>query len=229
MMQGVPSFSSAGWLTVGGLFAVCALAVFSARWLAPEMAILTELAEAWLPSGIAGVLCYVGLSGVLMCCFIPRQAISFVGGYLFGVGPGLLFSTLGVTLGCLLAFWAARILGRPFWERRLGTRLHRFNGFVCRDPFMVALVLRLFPSGSNLLFSLFGGMSRMRALPFILGSALGYIPQNLVFALLGSGIKVDPAVRLWVSGLLFLCSSLLGFWLYRRFQRQDLLPTPPRD
>jgi uncharacterized membrane protein YdjX (TVP38/TMEM64 family) len=83
----------------------------------------------------------------------------------------------------------------------------------------MTLVVRLLPVGSNALTNLLAGVSSVRALPFFAGSTLGFLPQNLVFALAGSGVNLDPAVRLSVAAILFVISSLLGIWLYRRHRQ----------
>ena len=52
---------------------------------------------------------------------------------------------------------------------------------------------------------------------FFLGSCLGYIPQNLLFAMIGSGMRVDEGWRIGLSALLFAASCALGWWLYKRY------------
>jgi len=82
----------------------------------------------------------------------------------------------------------------------------------------MALLIRLLPAGSNLLTSLTAGVSSAPALPFIAGSALGFIPQTFIFALTGTGVSIDPAMRIGLSVVLFLISAALGIYLYRRFR-----------
>ena len=53
---------------------------------------------------------------------------------------------------------------------------------------------------------------------FLTGSAIGYIPQMVVFALLGSGINLNPALRISGSVVLFFVSAGLGIYLFRRFR-----------
>ena len=57
------------------------------------------------------------------------------------------------------------------------------------------------------------------AAPFFAGSALGYIPQTVVFALLGSGINLEPELRIGASVVLFALSAVLGVHLYRRYRQ----------
>ena len=85
------------------------------------------------------------------------------------------------------------------------------------DVEVTGILIRLFPSGNNLVFSLLAGVSRIPAWPFFLGSCLGYIPQNLLFAMIGSGMRVDEGWRIGLSALLFAASCALGWWLYKRY------------
>ena len=50
----------------------------------------------------------------VVLAFIPGEFTGFIGGYLFGIGPGFAFSTIGLSLGSLLAFSISRWLGLPF-------------------------------------------------------------------------------------------------------------------
>ena len=54
------------------------------------------------------------------------------------------------------------------------------------------------------------------AAPFLLASAVGYLPQTLVFALLGKGVRVDGAWQLALAAVLFAGSIAIGFWMLRR-------------
>jgi uncharacterized membrane protein YdjX (TVP38/TMEM64 family) len=84
------------------------------------------------------------------------------------------------------------------------------------SPFSATLALRLFPVGSNLALNLLGGLSAIPAVPFMLASALGYLPQTVVFALLDKGVRVDGVWQLVLSGLLLAISVGLGLWLMQR-------------
>jgi hypothetical protein len=44
---------------------------------------------------------------------------------------------------------------------------------------------------------------------------LGYAPQTLIFALLGSGLRVDLLWRVGVAALLFIVSTAIGIAIYR--------------
>jgi uncharacterized membrane protein YdjX (TVP38/TMEM64 family) len=144
--------------------------------------------------------------------------IGFVGGYAFGMIGGTIWATAGAVLGCTLSFLYARFVGRRSLERRFGRQAARINELARTAPFAAIVCIRLMPVGNNLLTCLLGGVSRIPVGPFIAGSCLGYIPQQCIFALLGSGIRVDPLWRAALSAVLFIASSLIGWRIYRRFR-----------
>ena len=103
---------------------------------------------------------------------------------------------------------------------RISDRLKRADAFLARNTFSTALIIRLLPIGSNFITNIAAGLSSVKPPPFFLGSALGYIPQMLIFALLGSGINIETELRIGVSIALFLVSGILGAYLYRRYRRE---------
>ena len=118
----------------------------------------------------------------------------------------------------------ARMGGRDLVERKFGRRLERVNRFLKHEPFNTALAIRLFPLGSNLITNLAAGVSSIPLVPFILGSTLGYIPQNFIFALFGAGMNRESAMGVALSvGMsiaLFVVSGWLGIQVYRRYRKQ---------
>lgn len=168
--------------------------------------------------GLSGDALFVVVGALFVGIGLPRQAVCFLGGYAFGFVEGVLWSSLASVLGCIGAFYYARFLGRSLVVARFPDRIARIDAFLEGNTFSMTLLLRLLPVGSNLLANLAAGVSGVRAVPFFLGSALGYLPQTLVFVLLGSGIQVDPVFRIGTSVILFIASGVLGVWLYRRYR-----------
>jgi len=59
-------------------------------------------------------------------------------------------------------------------------------------------------------------VTRVPAKAFLTSSWFGYLPQMLVFALLGAGVRIGSSAYL-IYGLSILSLSLvIGFWLYKR-------------
>jgi uncharacterized membrane protein YdjX (TVP38/TMEM64 family) len=167
-----------------------------------------------------GALVFVLAGAALTGIGVPRQTIAFLGGYAFGALLGIGFAMAAQLLGCAASYGWARLLGRDWAERRLagrfGHRLRPLRDALAAQPFGATLALRLLPVGSNIGTNLAAGLIALPALPFLAASALGYLPQTVVFALLGKGIRVDGAWQLALAGVLLVVSVGIGLWLLRR-------------
>ncbi|MBI5329669.1 MAG: VTT domain-containing protein [Betaproteobacteria bacterium] len=202
-----------------GLVMIATLAALA--WLAERLHFTDMLTEHWMDAqvrgqGWSGYLLFIGLGAVASGVGVPRQIVAFLGGYVFGLLEGTLFASLAVMAGCAGAFFFARWLGQSLIRRRFGHRIQRVDAFLGAHPFSMAVVIRLLPVGNNLVTNLLAGLSSVRFPPFLLGSGVGYLPQTVVFALAGSGVRLDPTLRFSLAVALFLVSGAVGAWLYRR-------------
>lgn len=168
--------------------------------------------------GLQGVAVYVGLVALLTALGVPRQVLSFLGGYVFDVLYGTLWATLGTGIACVLSFSYARFLGQKALQGRWSAKLAPCNDFLCQSPFLLTMVVRIVPLGSNFLTNLAAGVSTIPALPFLTGSVAGFTVQNLIFALMGSGLRLDTPTHTLLSICLYLFSLALGFWIFYRFK-----------
>ena len=149
---------------------------------------------------------------------VPRQVVAYAAGLGFGTWAGCALALVAELGGCAADFLWARLVARDWAARRIGGRLARLDGQLRRFPFSATLTLRLLPVGSNILLNLLAGVSAVAAGPFLLASAIGYLPQTVVFAMLGGGVRVDRTAQLLLAGALFVAASALGLWLMRRIR-----------
>lgn len=173
--------------------------------------------------GLWGELLFLLVCSPVVALGLSRQVVAFLAGYGFGFGKGLLLSMLAVVLGCILAFYLARLMMRSFLSRRFGRQIRMIDGFIHENTFTMTLVIRLLPAGSNLMVNLAAGVSSVKSLPFFLGSALGYLPQMVIFALVGSGTRVDKFWQVAVAMAMFVGAVVLGVYLYRKFRHGHTL------
>jgi len=184
--------------------------------------------EAWIDArvrghGFNGALLFLLMGAAFTAIGLPRQIIAFLGGYAFNLVLGTLLGTLATLLGCMLSFGYARFFGKGLLRARLGERAGRFDRFIHDHPFSMTMLIRLLPVGNNLLTNLAAGISSIRAVHFFAGSLLGYLPQSLVFALVGSGVHIAPMLKITLAIVLFLVSMALGVYLYRRRRGAETL------
>ena len=195
----------------------------------------SALDEKWIDTvvrgrGLRGEALFVALGALFIALGLPRQVIAFLSGYAFGLALGSALALLASVFGCIAAFFYARFMGRDLVAARFPGRVRRIDDFLAENPLSMTLLIRFLPLGSNLLTNLAAGVSRVPPTPFIAGSALGYVPQTVVFALIGSGITVDLIFRVGLGAALFAASGALGVYLYRRYHgAKSLGPEVERD
>jgi len=147
---------------------------------------------------------------------LPRQLVAFISGFVFGLVPGVLVSLCASLLGCILAFWVSRGFLSGWVRQRYGKAAKVLDRLIQHDAFVKIVVLRLQPFGTNLLTNVCAGVSGIKPLVFFLSTAIGYLPQLIVFALAGDGIRLGEQSRLLISAVLLLVSLVLALWLWRR-------------
>ncbi len=187
------------------------------------------LKAGWIDSevrgkGLAGLALFLGISALFTAVGLPRQVPSFLAGYAFGAFAGSGWATLATLGGAVLSFYVARFVGRDFLVRRFPHWIKRIDEALEGHDFSMTLAIRLSPFSNNLATNLAGGMAGVRPAPFFLASALGFWPQSFIFALLGSGFALDPALRIGVGVALFIGSTVLGLVLWRRVRARQGLP-----
>lgn len=180
------------------------------------------LGDAVQAAGTQGPAVFVGFAAMACALGVPRQVVAYAGGLAFGFWEGTGLGLLAMMTGCLANFFGARLAARArvqaWLERGQGRQLQRFDRFLSTNAFMATLTLRLLPVGSNLVTNVMAGVSGARAVPFVIASALGYVPQTVVFALLGGGVLEGVWIKVALGVALFIVSSLLGLVLLRRSQ-----------
>ncbi len=173
-----------------------------------------------LRPGWPGAAMLILAGGAMTAAGLPRQVLAFAGGFTFGAPIGGAISLAGQLLGCLLDYTAARCLAAGLAQRLLTRpvtqRLHRV---LTAHPFTTTLSLRLMPVSSNVTLNLLAGASRLNPRAFFGATMLGYLPQTLIFALLGSGTQVGRTTQLAIALALFIAATALGAALYLRTRR----------
>ncbi len=81
-------------------------------------------------------------------------------------------------------------------------------------------MVRLFPIGANVVTNTIGGAFLVLLIPFIIASGLGFIPQTLLFSMLGGGSRYINAVEkpIHIAGLVI---SVLLILSMLRFTHKD--------
>mgnify|MGYP006419651709 FL=1 len=166
--------------------------------------------------GLTGEAIFIAAGALFTAIGFSRQAVAFMGGYAFGLGLGTGLSVIAAAIGCTVTFFYARFFGRDMVARKFPDKISRIDACLGENPFSMTLLIRFLPIGSNVLTNLAAGVTGVSAVIFIAASAIGYIPQMLIFALVGSGVHLDTGYGIGLSVVLFVISGLMGVHLYRK-------------
>lgn len=166
--------------------------------------------------GAIGVLVFFLITAIATSIGLPRQLFAFAAGFAFGIATGVLLSSFAAIAGCGITFFSSRRWLTARVQSRYPRLVRGLDNLLSNDAFLKILVLRLQPLGTNFITNLCAGVADVPASVFLVSSWLGYLPQMMVFALLGAGVRIGSSAYL-IYSLSLLCLSLaIGFWLYQK-------------
>ena len=146
---------------------------------------------------------------------IPGEATGFIGGYLFGVPLGMLYSTIGLTAGSIMAFFLGRLLEVKYVARVVSREtIDKFDFLMERQGALVAFFLFVVPGFPKDYLCFILGLSTMDWRLFVLMSTVGRLPGTLMLTL--QGAQVYRGNYLVTALLLGFCLVLAGgLFLFR--------------
>lgn len=180
-----------------------------------DYTIISKYLERSVPINIYGASILILILTLAMSIGLPRQIAAFSSGYLFGIYYGTLIATLAAISGCLITLLFSRYLLGKTIEKIYPKQTLAISHFFAEQTFTKALIIRLLPVGSNFITNVLAGVTQVSIKPYLLGTGIGFIPQMIVFTLLGSGIQLEDKQLILVSSALCFIAFLLGGWLYR--------------
>lgn len=148
---------------------------------------------------------------------IPGELTGAAGGFLFGTGWNIVYSSVGLTLGSIIAFLAARIIGLPLVKLVVSQQTLEKFLFLRKPRGEVAtLVLFMIPGFPKDLLSYLLGLSPMRFLTFAVVCALGRIPGTVMLSLGGAAFYKE---NWWVLSAVALVCLVAFIVVYLRKER----------
>lgn len=118
---------------------------------------------------------------------IPGEAIEFLGGYVFGVWAGMVYSLIGLILGSGLAFGIAKIFEMQAIERFILPELRKkFDYLIGHQGVILSFFLFLIPGFPKDTLCYILGLTPMHWGIFLIISTIGRIPGTLMATLQGA-------------------------------------------
>lgn len=193
------------WLDLGGYW----------EWIEPytnEQALARYVKQA----GPWGLLVFIGLQALqVVVSPIPGEATGIIGGYLFGTLPGLIYSTIGLTIGSCLAFGLGRWLGHHFAYRFVTAKTYDMFFFLTRTQGkLITFLLFLIPGFPKDFLCYILGASPLPLGTFLLLSTVGRIPGTWILSMQGRQVRTAHYGTFFAL-IFFLSAALLLLYLYR--------------
>ena len=146
---------------------------------------------------------------------VPGEATGLAGGFVFGVGLGFFYSTIGLTVGTLASFGIGRWLGAAFVQRFVADHYREKMGFIVEaEGAILCFILFLVPGFPKDIISYLFGLSPMPFWVFAVVSTLGRAPGTWILSAQGAHVA---AGRLWEFALLMavLAAIVIPLFYYR--------------
>ncbi|OGV48772.1 MAG: hypothetical protein A2X49_13755 [Lentisphaerae bacterium GWF2_52_8] len=175
-----------------GFFALAIVAAYLSplrEWLqrVPE---LSEAIRGW---GFWAPMIFVPSVMILIALGLPRLLVCPIAGMAFGFWYGMLWSQVGTLLAYYVVFLFVRWGGRAFVVRH-SPRAEKLSHFVAKGGIPAVIIARQMPV-HGFLVNLVLGLSPVRHFDFIVGTAIGVIPEAVPCVLVGSGAAQGSALR----------------------------------
>lgn len=148
---------------------------------------------------------------------VPRLAFCSAAGLIFGFGEGLVLSLVGSTLGSYGAF----ILSRHGFRRAAEARAEKWPWLktILKKPSVMRVFWARQLMVPGIVLNVLIGMTPVRHSRFLLGTSLGYLPLNIAFSLVGSGLGKESITTTMTQLLAAMAVINVAAWLVFRSVR----------
>ncbi|GEM_PF-143356 len=172
-------------------------------------------------SGLWAPVIFTGISAAFISFGISRLLFCGIAGASFGFLEGVLYSEIATIVGSYLTFLYSRWLGGDLIKNRF-KNWKKMDRLIQNHSLMGIILLRQLPIGgifSNLVL----GMTSIRHGTFLLGSAIGFLPEGMVVTLLGSSpFKGNLRQSAWQITLAIALGIVCWFAIWKIHQRSCL-------
>ena len=127
---------------------------------------------------------------------IPGDVSGLLGGFLYGPFLGVVYSTIGLTLGSWTAFTLSRTFGRPFVEKFVSqSTIKRFNYLMHTKGAFLVFMLFLIPCFPKDYLCYILGLGRLSTVEFLVIGGAGRLFGTVLLTLGGNFIRLHQYWR----------------------------------
>lgn len=165
--------------------------------------------------GWKGVLVFLGLQTLqVVIAVIPGGVVQVAGGYIYGTWLGLLYSVIGIFLGSVIVFYAARLLGYPLVRMLVSPdNLKKFGFMINSSKSEIAMfILFLIPGMPKDVLTYMAGITPVKPLRFFTVSIAGRLPALLGSSVLGYSTQAGNYVAVILLSVASIVFFLVGLF-----------------
>jgi len=162
-------------------------------------------------------------SALLVACGMPRLILCALGAMALGFVWGLVLTQAGALLGYYAIFLFVRWGGQQ-WVTRRWPPLARWANRTRTYGVVGVILIRQLPLHGTLT-NLALGLTHVRHRHFLIGSAIGLLPESIPVALVGAGLVSGSVAQ--ITGYFALAVALIAFlWIAGGYLHRALRATP---
>src|SRR5438552_17002859 len=145
---------------------------------------------------------------------IPGEITGPVGGALFGTWLGLIYSTIGLTVGTLFCFWVGHKWGEPLVRPWLSEHhWNRMNFILEAEGAIICFILYLIPGFPKDIISYLFGISPIPFWVFAVVSTVGRLPGPWISSYFGAHVAAQRYIYavVFIAGVAAVCLPLFYY------------------
>jgi uncharacterized membrane protein YdjX (TVP38/TMEM64 family) len=119
---------------------------------------------------------------------VPQVALIAAAVVAFGPELGMAYSWVGTMVSACIGFGLGRLTGARLLARYSGEGVRRFVRLIARNGFLASLVVRLAPAAPFVAVNMAAGVTPMRFVSFLAGTAIGIVPKIALTAIAGNSV-----------------------------------------
>lgn len=124
---------------------------------------------------------------------------------------GAVIAWVATTIAAIVVYAVARVVYRDSGHRLIERypALASFTKAVQTYPFRAVIIARLLPVIPQTAVNIYAGVAPVPFWTYVIASGIGKIPSILIYAYLGHGLSLNPALFGTVAAIIILLSTLL--------------------
>ena len=143
---------------------------------------------------------------------IPGEVIQVAGGYVYGVTFGVIYTTIGLLLGAIIAFYFTRLIGTPFIEKLINKKNSQWMVDIMDNKKFSAILFIVFlvPGLPKDFLIYVAGLTPINPLKFFGILLISRFPWLLASVSIGSNLHYGNYISTIIVSLIAIVSFILG-------------------